>query len=197
MNDPPAAADCELIGNGFLGQPVNAISSLTFVLVGLLLMRRRPVLGWAGIAVGFGSFLFHGPMPGWGKWAHDVSLALVAVAIAFEARPRVVAVITGAVAAVFAIWPGVAQAVTAILAIESAAIVFARRSQIRTGPGVAAALMLVAGAVIAALSRSGGLLCDPDTIVQGHGVWHLLAAGALWLWTLASERAPAELRPRS
>jgi fucose 4-O-acetylase-like acetyltransferase len=197
MNDPPAAADCELIGDGFLGQPVNAISSLTFVLVGLLLMRRRPVLGWAGIAVGFGSFLFHGPMPGWGKWAHDVSLALVAVAIAFEARPRVVAVITGAVAAVFAIWPGVAEAVTAILAIEAAAIVFARRSQIRTGPGVAAALMLVAGAVIAALSRSGGPLCDPDTIVQGHGVWHLLAAGALWLWTLASERAPAESRPRS
>jgi hypothetical protein len=26
-------------------------------------------------------------------------------------------------------------------------------------------------------SRTGGFLCDPDSLLQGHAVWHLLCAG--------------------
>jgi hypothetical protein len=40
-------------------------------------------------------------------------------------------------------------------------------------------------------SQSGGLLCDPESLLQGHAVWHLLcalAAGALFLY-LRSEHS--------
>lgn len=30
-------------------------------------------------------------------------------------------------------------------------------------------------------SRTGGPLCDPDSLVQGHAVWHLLCAVSVWL----------------
>jgi hypothetical protein len=31
------------------------------------------------------------------------------------------------------------------------------------------------------LGRTGAPLCDPDTLWQPHGAWHLLSAGALVL----------------
>ena len=191
MSRAPAAADCELIGDGFLGQSANSISSLTFVLVGLLLVQRRPVLGWAAIAVGIGSFLFHGPMPGWAEWAHDVSLAMVPVAIAFEARPRVVLVIAGLVAVVFGLWLGVAEVVTAILVIEAGVIVWSRRKTVSIRPAALAIALLAAGALVSVLSRTNGQLCDPDSLLQGHALWHVLGASALWVWAKAKPGASA------
>ena len=29
-------------------------------------------------------------------------------------------------------------------------------------------------------SRTEGPLCDPDSLVQGHAIWHLLCAGSVW-----------------
>ena len=86
-------SDCERIGPGWLAQPANAVSSLAYVAVGAWLLRRssapalrRPALlagGGAMIAVGIGSFAYHGPQPGWARSAHDGSvLALAAVLIA-------------------------------------------------------------------------------------------------------------------
>ncbi len=198
MSPAPAAADCEAISGGFWGQPVNSLSSLAFVLVGVVLLRRRPVLGWAGIAVGVGSFVFHGPMPGWAEWAHDSSLAVLAIAVAFEARRLVVVAASVVVAVLFGLWLSIAEAVTAILAIEVGVLVVARRERLRWGFAAASVGVLVAGAVIAALSRSDGALCDPDGLLQGHALWHLFGAGALWLWAKASSAANAgSIRVRS
>ena len=191
MSETPAAADCELISNSFWGQPVNSISSLAFVLVGLLLVQRRPVLGWAAIAAGVGSFLFHGPMPGWAEWAHDVSLAMVPVAIAFEARPKVVLAMAGAIALVFAFWLAAAEVVTAILVIEAAAVVWARRETVSVRPAALAFALLGAGVLVSVLSRTDGQLCDPDSLLQGHAVWHVLGASALWVWARATSGASA------
>ena len=44
------------------------------------------------------------------------------------------------------------------------------------------------GVIVAVMSRSGDPLCYPEAFVQGHALWHLLGAGALWMWSLASER---------
>jgi hypothetical protein len=45
--------------------------------------------------------------------------------------------------------------------------------------------MVVGSGVAAATyraSRSGGPLCRPDSLVQGHGLWHGLTALMLWWW---------------
>ena len=186
MGDPPAAADCELIGDGFWGQPVNSISSLAFVAVGAVLMRTRPVLAWAAIAVGVGSALFHGPMPSWAKWAHDVSLAGLLVALAWERRPTWVAGAIGVLGVLFAVAPESAVAVTGALAVVTLAVM-ARKVK-PTGWHVVALLLVLSGIAITALSRSDGPLCTPDSVWQGHAAWHLLGAAGLWAWVRADAR---------
>jgi hypothetical protein len=44
---------------------------------------------------------------------------------------------------------------------------------------------LAAGAAAWTLGRTGGPLCDPDSVLQGHAAWHLLSAAALAAWALA------------
>lgn len=51
-------------------------------------------------------------------------------------------------------------------------------------PGLRAALLsalavLAVGGVLGTLGDRTGL-CRPDSLWQGHAVWHLLAAAALW-----------------
>jgi hypothetical protein len=78
-------SDCERLGDAWLAQPTNAITSLAFVAMGGRLLvsaarERQPFLGAAAfalVAVGAGSFAFHGPQPAWAGLAHDVPIALV------------------------------------------------------------------------------------------------------------------------
>jgi len=91
-----AGSDCERLHAGWLAQPANTLSCVAFLAVGCwLLIRARdrdqrglPVAGaGAMIAVGVGSFAYHGPQPGWAAPAHDWSvLALVLVLILWTAR---------------------------------------------------------------------------------------------------------------
>jgi hypothetical protein len=75
-------SDCEVVRGAWLGQPVNALSNLAYVVAAIFVLRRGgprgPALALA--AVGAGSFLYHGPMPAGAERLHDGSiLALVAV----------------------------------------------------------------------------------------------------------------------
>jgi heme A synthase len=93
-------SDCEHIGRGLLAQPANTLSSLAYVLAGMLLLARtlagRPGVRMAPavyavtvIGVGIGSAAFHGPMPAWGRFAHDLSIAAVlALVITAALGPR-------------------------------------------------------------------------------------------------------------
>ena len=83
------ASDCEQLRAGWLAQPANAVSSLGYAAAGLWLVGRcrkagtdRGALLAAGVsllAVGVGSFAYHGPQPGWAAIAHDGSVAGVIV----------------------------------------------------------------------------------------------------------------------
>jgi hypothetical protein len=99
------AGDCELIRvDGLLAQPVNALSALAFVAVGVwLVVRRRSLLGVLTVAVGIGSFLFHGPQPAGAKWIHDVSILWLLAALIVPGGRNFISI---AGAAVAGCWPG-------------------------------------------------------------------------------------------
>ena len=84
-------SDCErTVGDG-LAQPVLALTSLAYAAIGIAVgcgaIRGRSLLTGAAaaalVAVGFGSFVYHGPQPPWAGPVHDwpiVALAAVCAA---------------------------------------------------------------------------------------------------------------------
>lgn len=72
-------SDCERATDAALAQPVLALTSLAYVAAGLAVLwwamrRRAPLAAAAGVvllAVGAGSFAYHGPQPSWADLAHD------------------------------------------------------------------------------------------------------------------------------
>jgi hypothetical protein len=184
-----AAADCEAIGTGFLGQPINALTTLGFVVAGVIVIVRRRDMQWIGtglIATGFGSFLFHGPMPPGNEWAHDVTLAWLVTMVAgwgtrWEGFSRLPALL--AIGAVFAVMPVIADPLAVALTVVALLSILRRdRSTITLAP----ILLLAVVAVFGRLGATGGPLCDPESLFQPHAAWHLGAAIAVAWWALSS-----------
>jgi hypothetical protein len=184
-----AAADCESIGVGLLGQPVNSLTTLAFVVAGIVVMARRPERRWVGIALiatGIGSFLFHGPMPPGSEWAHDVTLAWLLLVVAGDGSrwarwSRIPGLL--AIGVLFGLLPVAADPVAVALAVL--AVVSVLRADRSPGTWGAVAL-LVAGGIFGRLGATTWPLCDPDSMLQTHGLWHLAAATAVTIWALAS-----------
>lgn len=179
-----AATTCELIGDGFLGQPANAISSLALVAGGVLLITR-PRVRWIGIALagaGIGSFLSHGPMPLYSDWVHDVSLGWLLLVVAatgtrWERQARWIPLPVLGLA--LALVPAVAEPAGVALAVLAVGSVLMRDRSARTLAPLG--LLAVAG-LIGRLGDTGGPLCDPTSLLQPHALWHLGAAAALTWW---------------
>jgi hypothetical protein len=209
------SSDCEQIGQGLLAQPVNTLSSLAYVVVGLLLLRRalaarsteRVILATYAatvVAVGIGSVAFHGPMPSWGRFAHDASIASVlAFVIGYDvalvrgasARSGLVGfcVLLGAGAVMLAAWPDLSNALDSVLVVGAliAEVAVARspkrlaaaRGFVREpGVWILGASVLAVGAVLNALGRTDAPLCDPGSLAQLHAVWHVLTAVVLGVY---------------
>ena len=83
-------SDCERIVGGALAQPVLAVTSLAYVAAGVAVLCwtvrvRTPLAAAAGlalVAVGGGSFAYHGPQPSWAGLAHDWPIVAVGVVYA-------------------------------------------------------------------------------------------------------------------
>lgn len=189
-----AAADCELIGSGLLGQPVNALSSIAFVVAGIIVLTRRPALRWVGfglVSTGIGSFLFHGPMPQADEWAHDVSLAwLIAIlgglGTRWERLTRLPALLV--IATLFAVAPSAADPISVALTVV--AVVNVLRAD-RSPAALAPLGLLALVAIYGRLGASGGPLCQPGSMFQPHAVWHLGAAMAVTWWALTADYSTA------
>lgn len=156
----PAACDCERVRGGVLAQPVNAVSSLAYVVVGGELVARagrsRLYLAAFGALVaveGVGSVGFHGPGDRVSHRLHDLALG---------------------------------GTVAFVAAAEAVALVQPRRGGRRRRQIATTAALLTAATAINVLSRTGAPLCRPDGRLQGHAVWHLLTAAALRAWALAT-----------
>ncbi len=160
MTEPAAGrigcSDCERIREGWLAQPVNAVTSLAFVAAsGVVLARTRgparevrgEVLAYSTMLalVGAGSVAFHGPQPPGAKAMHDLPIPLL---IALALGTPLVRRRAGRTAL-----PGWSP----------------RRGAALAGTAVAAGLAYAGG-------RTGAPTCDPDSPVQLHGAWHVLCA---------------------
>jgi hypothetical protein len=196
------AADCERILGGFFGQPVNTLTCAGFLVGALLIWQRRrdPVMTSMVAAVGLGSIAFHGPMPPGGEYLHDLSIVGVLTWIGLvELGKQEWWPLALPVAGLAAVAPVVADPSQGLLA--GGVILLQLRAAQRRRLRLLTVGLLAAGGLVGTLSRTGGPLCNPDAWWQGHGFWHLAAAGSLTLWALkvqdpsARSGTPSELEP--
>ncbi len=158
----------------------------------------RRIYGLVGVFLGVGSMMFHASMTEWGGWVDLVSmhlfityLLLYDVAILSRrsmqwfvrtliAANAVLAVVlwvmdNGYGKFVFGTLIAATLAVEYRLAASPAPVTRDRRWL------WASLASYGAGQFIWVMSRDGAPWCDPDSLIQGHAVWHLTSAATVWL----------------
>lgn len=199
-------AACEHYRAGFLGQPVSAVTSAAFVVAsaGILVMRPRSGIECAERArhqqtvfallvagIGVGSFIQHGPHPDWQEYAHGLPLAGVLAFAAADAASDLIGrelspawwlVPSTAMVPIVAAGARASTIAQAILATAAIGVNVLRawRRRVSRKP-VMMALMTAAVGAVTSTVMDRPALCRPDSLVQGHALWHVLAAAALWL----------------
>ena len=171
--DDIGESDCEALEPGLLAQPINALTSLGYVVAGAIVLalltpqQRRGVGGLYALLlalIGIGSVIFHGPQTPGAKFLHDAPIAalLLLIAIIIVARWR-----RGQT-----IFPGVTRRRVIALAVT----------------GALAGLSFLSG-------RTESPVCDPDSPLQPHGGWHLLTSVAFVLVAALLFRPPRPPEP--
>ncbi|NLV55807.1 MAG: ceramidase [Acidimicrobiales bacterium] len=189
-----AAADCERCRDGWVAQPANTLSSLAFVLAAAPLASRRPdpagrLVAATAVAAGLGSVAYHGPGTVAGRYLHDAGLLAMLGAMALDdataidrrtpPTPALVGVTAAAAVLAGPRTSGGAQIVVGALAVGAALYRTARRGVRRRD--VIGEALLVGGAALHTLGRTGGPLCRPDSPLPAHAVWHVAAAASVAL----------------
>lgn len=179
----------------------DAVTSLAFVLAGsgVVVAGRAGRSSWTyGIliaATGIGSVIQHGPDPGWADLAHDLPIVALLAYLAVDAAADVTGrrldarwwtVPTLVLLPLIVVAPLAADAAQGAMAAVAVGLSL-RRAWLRPGTRatilVAMSLLAVGGA-IGTSTRPGMPLRELAVPVPGHGIWHVLAAAALW-WLAA------------
>lgn len=207
---------CELYRDaGFVGQPAAAATSAAFVVAGLAVVARRRrdapsvTYGLLVVAVGVGSLVQHGPNPSWQAYAHDIPIATLLAYISVDAAsdrfgrrlspgwwlvvPLVMVPTVAAGSIASTIVQAMLAAVAVVLGLERARV----RPQLRRA-SILAALLLASGALLGTLGDRTSI-CRPSSVLQGHALWHVLAAAGLWRLasTIGSSADPVATRRMS
>ncbi len=206
-------SDCESVGDSLLAQPVNALSSLAFSVMGVFILAtlsrwegrertNRVIFGILMIGTGIGSFLFHGPQGPASHFLHDVTFLLTVFAVALMNVAAVVAwteqrtlatlgVVGLVLSALLIIWPLSTNAIAGfvVLTLVSVDVAMHRSGVTRTGWWVASIITMGVALVFFMLGGTGGPLCDSSSLFQGHALWHILSGGALWIYFEATAAA--------
>jgi hypothetical protein len=206
-----ADSDCELIRSGWFAQPVNTWSSLAYVVAAaaVLAWARRGsasrrtdavVLALLLVATAVGSVDFHGPQSAAARAGHDLGIVGVLAFVAtFDA-------------ALLNSWPRRVRYIALCAAVAIAGLLIALDDDLGLalvvlGVGVAVVLEVLVlrrglrplgrsygllvgaitiGGVVNVLGRTGGALCSPESLLQGHALWHVLTAVAIAAWAYAA-----------
>lgn len=209
-------SDCELIGDGFIAQPVNTVSSLAFVVFGVIVLystRRRTgsertdrlVFAILMILTGLGSVLFHGPQGTGSRFLHDLSLlavllyltAITAGALRGWSRQTqwtVYGISLAVTSAVLLLLPDSTNILAgiAVLALVGTDVFAHREGAVRKRWWFASILVMGLAVVFFVAGRTGSPLCGSTSLFQGHALWHVLSAAALWAYFEAT--VPARSR---
>lgn len=213
---------CELPRAGALiVQPANSWSSYGYAFAGLLMIVLSQSRNWdsgfhplaaawfgvTAIFVGLGSVLLHATLTLWGQFADVMGMYLTSgfMLVSAIARWRNLPVrgavllylgVVGGLLVVLYLVPEVRRSLFAVVLLAAIALemIFARPRR----PGVRVSWYLV-GIAIKAVAFAiwnldqHGLVCSPQSLFQGHAVWHLLGATSLWFTFLyyRSERMTA------
>lgn len=186
-----SVVDCERLRAGWPDQPVNAWSSLAFVVVGVVLViipktRASRFVAGASALTGAGSLLFHGGIGPFAEWLHDWSIAVLLLAL-LAALVATVPLLAWAAAsavlgALFAAAEGAAEPISMAVAAVVGLFVFRHRRRMRSRRLALAATVAAVGVAAAAMGRTGGPLCDPASLWQPHALWHVMSATAVLLY---------------
>jgi hypothetical protein len=191
---------CEVPRTGALVlQPANSWSSFGYVLIGfvMIIIAGAPngqsamsplatrVLGLTAIIVGIGSALLHATLTLWGQFLDVLGMYLVGSFLLVRALARWRRIPDGRAIALYAALCAMLTMVLILLPEALAILVeltFAR--PLRRGARLADYL----GGLIATTIAFGfwildqnGVVCAPESLLQGHAVWHALGAASLWL----------------
>lgn len=175
-------------------QPANTWSNLAYVFVGVWALAARPsalgaVFAFSCLWLGVGSLLFHASVTREHQWL-DVTgmyVALGAVAAralhdAFRLRAsRTIAAwaIVSGLLAVFKWRIDTTLAMVALgLVVGAGAVRRVRAGRLGTGAALLPLALIAVGYGVRALDVSRAV-CDPASLLQGHALWHALAAASL------------------
>ncbi|MGI9644410.1 MAG: ceramidase domain-containing protein [Ilumatobacteraceae bacterium] len=215
--------DCEELGAGSLVQPVNAITSFAYVVVGVVVAvvairrdrQRTESLVFAVLlaAIGLGSVAFHGPQPTGARLMHDLPILLTALFMLVHdlrlLRPGLTrwafpaAAVVATVLAAVSADAGVAATGVVLVAVGLVEVVVYRRRLRPIQPGrqrrwaIAIAVIVAVGGASWLLGRTDSPVCDPDGVFQFHGLWHLVSAIAFGAWWFLAIGAPNPNPPGS
>ena len=201
---------CEMPRVGSLiVQPTNSWSSYGYAFVGFLMIVLSQGRGWVSgfhknaaawfgvtaIFVGLGSVLLHATLTLWGQFADVMGMYLVSGFMLVSALARwrnlssrgavwLYLGVVGGLLAVLYLVPEVRRSLFAVVLLAAIALemIFARpfRPEVKVSFYL---LGIVAKAVAFTIWNldQHGVVCAPDSLFQGHAVWHLLGATSLWL----------------
>lgn len=192
-------------GDGWLRQPANAVSNVGFLLAALLVWRQARnasdrAYAVAVLAVGGASFAFHATLTFATQTADVLGMYLVATwfLLAIVARrrawpaARVAAWYLATNAALLSglVWlPALRRYVFAALVLSTVLVASPRERQ------ALVPALLVLG--VSFLVWTADLLrwwCTPDSLLQGHALWHLGSALAAWLAWSRFTRTASDVR---